>query len=95
MIARRGAVAQQSQSRYLNVLDRLQLTPNHALLLVSMAGRIILVGQGDKEFSMITEMREEELIQYLEENPLSDPDSSGMTFLRNLRDAMLKMRNEK
>jgi len=92
IIARRGVEMQQSQSRYLNVLDRLQLAPQRALYLISIAGRVLLVGQGEKELNLLTEISEEELVRYLEENPLQELDSAGMTFLKNLQDTLSKMK---
>jgi len=90
IVSRRGAEVQ-SQSRYLNVLDRMQLTPNRFIHLVSVAGRVLLIGQGEKEFTLLMEISEEELVQYLDENPLRDLDSSGLTFLKNLQDSIGRM----
>ena len=92
LIARRGLESQFNQSRYLNVLDRMQLAPGRTLYLVSLAGKIMLLGQGEKEISFLTEISEEDLVRYLEENPLQDLDSAGMTFLKNLQDTLGKMR---
>jgi len=92
VIARRGVELQQSQSRYLSVLDRLQLAPQRTLYLVSLAGKLFLVGQGEKEINLLAEIPQEDLIRYLEENPLQELDSTGMTFLRNLQETLIKMK---
>ena len=76
----------------MSVLDRLQLAPQRTLYLVSVAGRLLLVGQGEKEINVLTEISEEDLVRYLEENPLQELDSAGMTFLRNLQDTLAKMK---
>ena len=91
-LARRGAEAQQSQSRYLNVLDRITLAPGRHLYLLSVAGKVLLIGQGEREFSLLMEISEEELVRYLEENPIGELDSAGMTFLKNLQDTLSRMR---
>jgi len=91
-IARRGAGDQQSQSRYLNVLDRMSLGPNRSLYLLSVAGKVLLIGQGEREFSLLMTISEEELVRYLEENPLNEFDANGLTFLKNLQDSLKKLR---
>jgi len=94
-IARRGAGVLQNQSRYLNVLERLQVAPGRYLLLVTVAGKVLLVGQGERELSVVNIMNEEELIRFLELNPLTEMDTNGMTFLRNLQQSIARISKER
>lgn len=80
------------QSRYMHILDRLQLAPNRCIYLVSVAGKILVIGQGDRDLSLLSSMDEEDLIQFLEENPLPELDDRGMTFLKNLQENLTKMK---
>jgi flagellar biosynthetic protein FliO len=66
LLRRRGAVAfspRRSGARRLEVLERVALTPQHALHLVRIAGKVVLIGTAPSACTLLDQSNSEALAQ--------------------------------